>query len=265
VSPDPDKISPPFFTRYGITRTPGDLGLSIEPYPEVCENGALRATVVASAIDLVGGFHTRAAAGTDATFTSDLSLRIPSPSIPPRIDVEGELLRSGRRLVTTGVTLEAEGRTYAYGTTTFARIPRPPEDAPDLESLSTPLVIARNPLDRPLDQEVGIAPLPATPGTLALPLRPALLNPEGVMQGALVALVVECAALSLAREATDRAHVVCDLDLRYLAAAAEGPVESRADWIGSPDANTIRVELRDAGRDHRLTTLALVRVADAPS
>lgn len=268
MSADSAHATPPFFTRYGFARIPGELGLVIEPYPEICLQGSLRATIVASAIDLVGGFHTREVAGTDATFTSDLSLRIPVPSCPRRIDVRGELLRSGKRLVTTDVTLHSEAGVYAYGTTTFARIPRAPEKAPDLETLSTPLVIESHPLTRSLAEEVGLEAIDSATGALRIALRPALLNPEGVMQGALVALVVECAALAFADAHTSqvaasrRGHVVSDLDLRYLAASSVGPVESRARWIGTPEQNTIRVELRDAGRGDRLTALALVRVTE---
>jgi len=256
---------PPFFTRYGFSRTnESDVELTIDPYPEICIGGALRATVVASAIDLVGGFHTRKIAGTDATFTSDLSLRIPCPGMPVRIETRGTRLRSGRRLVSTSVTLEADGAPYAFGTTTFSRIGRRPEEAPDLAALSTPLVIERHPLERSLDEEVGIERVDAASGLVRLTLRPALLNPEGVMQGALVALVVECAALALADTGLARPQVVTELDLRYLASASVGPVESQALWIGAPADRMIRVELRDSGRAQRLTTAALVRVADAP-
>lgn len=257
--------TPPFFTRYGFSRTserPNEL--TIDPYPEICVAGALRATVIASAIDLVGGFHTREIAGTDASFTSDLSLRIPRPGLPARLTTRGERLRAGRRLVSTSVTLECEGASYAFGTTTFSRMSRPPEETPDLAALSTPTTIARHPLERPLEEEVGIEIMQATEGFVRLPLRKALLNPEGVMQGALVALVVECAALALANSSAARAQVVTELDLRYLAAASVGPVESRTAWIGTPAERMLRVELCDTGRQKRLTTTALVRVADGP-
>ncbi len=256
---------PPFYTRYGFSRTSGTgADLAIAPYPELAVEGTLRATVVASAIDLVGGFHTREIAGTDATFTSDLSLRIPNPGMPEKIEARGELLRAGRRLITTSVTLETDGVPYAYGTTTFSRIARRGDEAPDIASLSTPVVIERHPLDRPLIEEVGIEVIEPASGLVRVPLRSALLNPEGVMQGALVALVVECAALALADAGLPGAQVVTELDLRYLASASIGPVESHAVWVGRPADRMIRVELRDSGRENRLTTLALLRVAGAP-
>ena len=85
------------------------------------------------------------------------------------------------------------------------------------------------------------------------------------MQGALVALAVECAALAAAEHSIGRAQAVSEMDLRYLAAAADGPVESEAHWIGGHEDRMLRVVLRDAGRDGRVTTTALVRVVDAPA
>ena len=101
----------PFFTRYGFgDLDPAALTLTVTPYPEICVAGTLRATVVVSAIDLLGAASTREIAGVDATFTSDLSLRIAlAPGRPARIEASAERLRDGRRLVTTGVTLEADG------------------------------------------------------------------------------------------------------------------------------------------------------------
>jgi acyl-coenzyme A thioesterase PaaI-like protein len=265
-SPTTENAStPPFYTRYGFSR-PGESAseFAIEPYLEICVDGALRATVIASAIDLVGGFHTREIAGTDATFTADLSLRIPAPGIPTRLIAQGQRLRAGRRLVSTNVTIETDGSPYAFGTTTFSRISRAPEDAPDIASLSTPLILPQWPLDRPLDQEVGIETIDAPKGIVRLPLRTELLNPEGIMQGALVALVVECAGLALANATLPGQQVVTELDLRYLAANSSGPIESRAAFIGDPTNRMIRIELHDVGKGDRLTTAALLRVADAP-
>lgn len=258
--------APPFFTRYGFR----DLdtaahSLSITPYPEICLAGTLSATVAVSAVDLLGALCTREIAAADATFTSDLSLRIPRPGLPKRIEVRGERLRGGRRLVTSGITLEADGHPWAYGETTFSRIARDPEDAPDLATLATPSELPSHPLERPLVEEVGVEVLDPTAGRIRVPLRPALLNPEGTLQGALVGLAVECAALACADAALGAPQAVCALDLRYLASASAGPVESEAAWIGSATDRMLRIVLRDTGRAHRITTTALVRVVDAPS
>ena len=258
--------APPFFTRYGFERCRDpEHSLRLTPYPHICHAGVLRATVIASAIDLVGGFFTRDLAETDATFTSDLSLRIPKPGQPKTLVATGERLRAGRRLISTAVQLEDElsGTPYAYGETTFTRIPRRGSADVDIAALSTPLDIPNHPLDRDLADEVGVEVEDGRPGEVRLPLRAQLLNPEGVMQGALIALLIEVAALSRASIETKAPQAISELDLRYLAAASVGPVTGRAEWIGAPKARMLRVRLFDQGRDNRLTASALVRVTNA--
>ena len=253
--------APPVFSRYGFRRTQDPAApLEIEPYPAVCANGALRATVIASAIDLVGGFVTRDVAGTDVTFTTDLSLRIPRPCVPARLVAHAETLRSGRRLVTTGVRIAGDDGEYAAGETTFMRLPRR-DPVPDPAAIATPDTIPFHPFEGALDAEIGIEPLASGDG-VRLPLHPNLLNPEGILQGALVALVTECAALACAETAFDGPAHVTALDLRYLAAASGGPVEGRAEWVGDPAAGMQRVTLRDAARSGPTAT-AWVHVAPA--
>ena len=253
---------PPFFTRYGMSRT-SDAGapLSIEPYPEICHEGVLRRAVIASAIDIVGSLYAREAAGTDVTFTTDLSLRAPPVRAPERLLARGRLLRAGRSALTAATSLEAEGAVVAYGETSFAIRPRPPGETVDPARLALPSVIERVPLATPLVREVGIETRDAAAGHVELALGALHRNPEGLLQGALVALLCEVAAESAAGAHTRGPAFVTELDIRYLAAARVGPVASRAHWIGDPSLGMLRIELVDRGRDDRLTTTALARVA----
>jgi acyl-coenzyme A thioesterase PaaI-like protein len=257
---------PPFFLRYGISRT-GDPAapLVIEPYPDVCRSGALRPTVLAAAVDTIGSLFAREVAGRDGIFTTDLSVRSPVRPVPKRIVVRGALLRAGRSLIASEALLEVEGAPFAYGQTTFQRVPRkaPAESSGASEALGLPEVLAHFPLERPLADEAGVVVADASRGRVELPLGPASLSPQGVMQGALVALVVEEAALALAEHGDAGAHVVTELDIRYLAVGREGPIVSSADWVGAREDGTIRVALRDAGHGNRITTAGLARVARA--
>lgn len=264
--PTPSVPTPPFYTRYGFSRPPaGDVHLRIEPYAGICRGGHLMRTVLVSAVDLVASLFVREAAGNDATFTSDLSLRAPIAGIPSVLDVRGEVLRSGSRLITTEVRVEADGQIFALGESTFSRIPRKGPGRPRLEDLRIPRVFESHPVEQPLDEEVGIVRSQGTPGIVTLPLRPELLNPEGIFQGALVGLLIESAAQSLAPEAS----IVEEMDLRYLAAGKAGPIEAQASWIESTDPEgapgrerrMMRVLLRDLGQSGRLTVSALVRIA----
>lgn len=266
MTPSDETDAPPFFTRYGFTRPPDDpRALEIEPYDAICRHDTLRATVVASAIDLVGGFVTREAAGADLTFTRDLSLRIATPDRPPRLVARGEPLHAGRQLVTTAVRLSAPGddggAPFAIGETTFTRRPRPKADDRSFAELSTPPEIPRHDLAQPLADALGLTPIEPADGRFRLELRPAVLNPEGVMQGALVALVVEEAALGAAEATSGRPNAVVAMDLRYLAGASVGPLASRVEWFGKRWDGVLRVELVDEGRD-RVTTTAFVRLVE---
>lgn len=257
--------TPPFFTRYGISRTRGaDSPLLIEPYPEVCHHGALRPTVVAAAVDIVGSLYARELAGSDALLTTDLSVRAPARPAPARVSAQGRPLRVGRSVITSEAVLEADGTPVAYGQTNFRRVARPTGRTPDPSELAVPQEFECLPLERPLLEEVGIEVRDASRGQVEVVVRDALLNAEGGMQGALVALLVEAAALALADSVQSGPQVVTDLDLRYLAAGRTGPIVSEARWISGPESETMRVELRDQGNGERITTAALARVAPAP-
>lgn len=255
---------PPFFWRYGLRRTGDrDAPLEIEPYPEICAGGVLLPAVIAAAVDIVGSLYAREIAGQDATFTTDLSIRAPARFVPRRILARGKLLRAGRQMITSSVVLEAAGRPFAYGESSFMRMPRQGA-ARTVDELGMPEVIPSVPLERPLAAEVGIEVVEPGAGRVEVALRAALRNPEGAMQGALVALLAQVAAETLAGHEHDKAQIVTELDLRYLAAAKRGPIEASADWVGSPAAGMLRVALRDRGQQDRVTAAVLARTAPAP-
>ena len=119
-------------------------------------------------------------------------------------------------------------------------------------------------LTRPLREEAGIAVLDPMSGVVEMDVTPELRNPAGTLQGAMVALVAEAAAEEVASVRFDLPAVVTDLDLRYLAQTAAGPVRTRCCLLGDgPDA-PIQVELVDRSSD-RLTTLAYARTAVIPT
>ncbi len=251
----------PFYTRYGLARTGDrDAPLTLAPYPPICRHGALRATIVAAAVDIVGSLFTREAAGTDVLFTTDLSVRMPQAEPPPSLLVRGRVLRSGRTGTTTGVELLAEDAVWAYGETTFARRPRAPGSTLTAADLALPREFGWHPLERPLEQEVGVEVRSPAQGEVELALRPGVLNTEGTLQGALVALLVERAAETLAEHVLGAPQRIAELDLRYLGTAKVGPVRSRSQFVGDPALGMIRAELCDAGRDERPTATALLRV-----
>jgi acyl-coenzyme A thioesterase PaaI-like protein len=118
-------------------------------------------------------------------------------------------------------------------------------------------LIFRDPigLSRPLREEAGIEVIDGPEGVVQVEVTPALRNPAGTLQGAMVALLAEAAAEDLFAARFDLPVVVTDLDLRYLRKAEVGPVRTRSRLLDTgPDA-TVQVELVDTSTD-QITTLA---------
>lgn len=266
----------PFYTRYGISRTDDpEAPLALAPYPEVRRHGHLRATVVVAAVDLAGSLATRALAGNDVLFTTDLSIRLPRGGPAADLIARRRVLKRGRTSVTTAVEFfekanasRAEAASgsagpWAYGETTFARVARASDSNETAESLALPRVFAHNPLACPLEDEVGVEVVDARRGEVALALRPAVLNTEATLQGALVALLVERSAEVLAEAWLGAPQRITALDLRYLATAKAGPVVSHGRFIGPPANGTLHVELRDGGRANRTTATAFLQCVPA--
>jgi len=257
--------APALFTRYGLSRT-GDRAapLVLEPYPEICRRGALRIAVIAAAVDIAGSLFAREIAGSDPTFTSDLSVRAPLRPAPGRVLVRASLLGATRSEIAAAVALEADGARWAYGEVRFRRVARRAGDSASERLSAMPAVIPRVPLERALADEVGAEICDPARGRVEIPLRDALRNPEGVLQGALVALLAELSAESLAEHALGGGRSVSELDLRYLAPNRVGPIAAEADWVGQPSEGMLRVQLCDLGRESRITATALLRTGASP-
>lgn len=255
--------------RLGTTMSwdEGDLVAHLTTMPATTVEGALRASVVVYLVDVAAGIQV----DTDPeawTFTSDLSLRLPRAAAPPRLDARTTVLRGGRRSVTADVALTDEtGAPWGWSTIGFTRVPRRPGDPPKptVDPADLSAAWERIPLlDEPLRAAVDIRVLEPSRGEAEIDVRPDLTNPAGALQGAMVALVVESAAEELASHRAGAPRFVTELDLRFLGQGRVGPVRSRAWFIGPPDDEVIRVELRDAGADDKLLTTALARTRPLP-
>jgi acyl-coenzyme A thioesterase PaaI-like protein len=234
--------------------------------PATLVHGALRASAVVFLVDAVGGI----AVDTDPdmwSFTSDLSVRLPSVPAPERILARADVLRVGGRSATVAVPLLLpDGSDLGLGMVGFARVARRPTDPPkpDIDTMKLAEVWAGvTPLDVPLREAAGVRVLDAAAGEVELALRADLLNPAGALQGAMVALVAEVAAEELATAAMGSPQIVTDLDVRYLTQARQGPIRSRSRFVGPPADGSIVVDLVDVALDRIVTTVSL-RTHPAP-
>ncbi|MFZ0250395.1 MAG: PaaI family thioesterase [Acidimicrobiales bacterium] len=245
----------------------GEFRLTLRPRAELLRHGALRASMVAFLIDVAAGVILDDDPAT-WMLTSDMSVRMRPVPAPDFVSTRTTVLRRGRRSATATVdVVTGDGAQVATGAIGFARVPR--RDADPVKPPASPgrmstMFDGSRTLDRPLRDEAGIVVLDAVAGALEMPVTPELRNPAGTLQGAMVALFAEAAAEELASARFGTAAVVTELDLRYLAQTADGPVRSECAVLGDgPDA-PIQVKLSDSSHG-RLTTLVYARTATLPA
>ena len=136
---------------------------------------------------------------------------------------------------------DAAGDASATGVATFIRLPRRPQDPPRPD-FPVDSVSAWPAPEAPLDHLLDARP---TERGLAVDLREELLNPAGILQGGVAALLAELAALDRLDTADERL-VVTSFDVRYVTMGRVGPVEAVVDPVG-PHAAVVR--LLDRGAD----------------
>jgi acyl-coenzyme A thioesterase PaaI-like protein len=162
----------------------------------------------------------------------------------------GEIVKKGRSTVAGEVFFfDAETMApVAYSYLTFMGSPRPQDRPPaftrGMRTVGT--------MEQPFPEYVGARII--EPGVVDMERTPFVVQAAGSLQGGAVALLGELAAETLT------GSPVIDLDVRYLSAVRVGPGRATATLLGQ---GLVRVEVRDRGRDDRLTALALARVASA--
>lgn len=251
-------------SRLGTRARVDERGLvvELEPHPPVLHCGVVRSSVVAYLVDVVSGVSVDS--DEDVwTFTTDMTVRMLPVPAPARLVATNHVLRRGGRSVTCAVDVTDEhGVTVASGAIGFAHVPRKPTDLPKIHLTPEQAVrrFADNGLlSRPLREEAGVVALDPSEGIVEIAVRPAVCNPAGTLQGAMVALVAEAAAEDLMGHRSGTPVTVVDLDIRYLAQARVGPVRTRCTTIG----DWVRVELVDTATD-RVTTLVYARTVAVP-
>ncbi len=237
------------------------LVIDVLPQPATLHHGIVRASVLSFAVDAVAGISI----DQDPTlwaFTTDMSVRMRPVPAPDCISAVNTVLREGRRSVTCRVDLhDPAGGLVAAGAIGFAKVPRKDSDPP--KPALTPedaAVVFRDlgTLSLPLRDEAGIEVVDAAEGIVEVEVVPALLNPAGTLQGAMVMLLAECATEEVAASRADAPVVVTELDVRYLDKARSGTVRTRTRRLGDAADDPVQVELVDTGTG-RVTALVHAR------
>ena len=223
---------------------------SITPQMHVPGVPSLRTSILATWADMMAGLlATRVTApGVPVTLELDVHLYRPAPAAGTVHGV-ARTIKAGRSVFVAGVRFTTgDGEPLAIANASFMVARDPALRLP--RSVSTDLPAQKERLTEPLAERAKCER--RRPGTAVLPRSEDGLNASGTVNGGLIALVAEEAALSLAPGST-----LCSMALRYLQPARVGPVVATADL----EHGLGQVELRDAGNGDRLTGITTVRTA----
>jgi len=269
----------------------GDLGMDVElttaetarvrtaatPFV-AAPDGGIRAGVLATLVDVVGGAIAARVLQPDWMATADLTVQRIGPVPGPHVEARGSVLRRGRTTLVVealvvavggdGRAVEVDGRPadpVAWASMTFAVLPaRDPAPKVTMPAgLPSRWAFTGGSLRSPVYDAVGIEVVDAAAGRVSLEVGPYLHNSFGALQGGVIGMLAEAAgaeALGAARGGRGSDVVVTDLQIAYLALGRVGPVVTSARVLeAAADGRcSAVVELRDSGADDRLMTVANV-------
>lgn len=216
--------------------------------------GNVRAGALLTVADSVAGLCGGLAVLPGWVVSTSLMLHIASFEAAGPLRAAAQVLRTGRNAVVTAVRILDDGRSGALvadGVLTSAVL-QPEGGAPEYPR---PLHLEAAAVDpwttEPLPEYLAVRPLGAA--AVAIDLTDRLRNPWGILHGGAIAALVDEAA----EHATG--GTTADTVLHFLAPGRVGPVVATVETVGTrPDGSLVRVEVRDAGADGRLMTMAVV-------
>jgi acyl-coenzyme A thioesterase PaaI-like protein len=223
---------------------------TVEPVMWVPGTNNIRTSVLAAWADTVAGHLAMDHLLPRVPVTLELDVHVlRERPIGDTVRVAARTVKAGRSVVVLDVDFtDGDGEPLAVGSAGFMVAPDPDLSFP-YERLEAAAAAARpGPMAVPFAERARCEVTAA--GVAALPWSEDGLNASGSINGGLLALAVEEAALSLTPGAT-----LASIALRYLRPVRTGPAVATAVVRGGLG----RVEVRDAGNDDRLAVLATTR------
>ena len=238
------------------------------------DHGRVRAGILATLVDAIGGGLAAYAAAPGWIATADLDLQLSgAPTDVEAVDAVGRVLRAGRSTVVLAVDLFAGRAPLGLATMTFAVLPRRasnPVMPADRQTGPQSFISGRTSGFSGLALDAfGVRTIDAAGGHVELEPDPYVENSLGAVQGGVVATIVERAGELALTHAAGRPLAPVGVQLTYLALAREGPIRSSVEVLGidgrssEPRWGSARVTLVDEGANRR-TTIGRV-VATRPS
>lgn len=208
----------------------------------------IRTSILATWVDVVAGLLAVNVFAPRIPVTLDLDVHLYGrPREVARIDATARLMKKGRSVVVVAVALTDErGQDVALGTASFMATPDPAKTMPPEMMGVHALPRQRGRLSVPFAERARCTV--REPGVAVLTRSDDGMNAGNTVQGGLIALSVEEAALSLTPGA-----ILSSLAMRYLRPVRIGPAVATAQAHGGVS----RVEVRDAGSEDRLAVFAV--------
>jgi acyl-coenzyme A thioesterase PaaI-like protein len=211
----------------------------------------LRTSILATWADTLTGMLTigHVQPRVPVTLQLDVDLHRP-PAGLEEVHIEGRMVKAGEATVVSVVELrDEEGDLFGGGVGLFMVARDPALRLPaDLDGILAQMDDARSSLTVPFAERAGC--VPEGPGVVSLDLSPERTNASHTLNGGLIALIVEEAALSAGSGGT-----LSSMTLRYLRAVRIGPGVATATIRG----DVADVAVTDGGRDGVLSVLATTR------
>ncbi|MGH8994718.1 MAG: hotdog domain-containing protein [Acidimicrobiales bacterium] len=236
---------------FGVTRVGDELHGSASIVPEMFVPGTahLRTSILATWADMLTGILAVDAFAPRVPVTLELDVHLFRPA-PGKGTIRGvgRVVKSGRSVFVAAAEFAVDdGEPVAFGAASFMTAPGMTMTI--VGSTSVDRIAPPGPrLTLPFADRAGCER--RAPGQAVFPRSEEALNASNTVNGGLIALGVEEAALSLSPGAT-----LSSLALRYLQPVRFGPVVAEAevqDGLG-------RIEVRDAGNESRLCVVASSR------
>jgi uncharacterized protein (TIGR00369 family) len=264
-------------------RGDGTSAAWFEVVPECLDDrGQVRAGVLATLVDMIGGGLSAQVAAPNWIATADLTLHLVGSVSVGTIAATARVLRAGRTTVVLEVALQGEHAPVGVATMTFSVLPRR-DDNPVIsfsgDAPRTTLVLPGSGFAAPICDAVGLTVVDAAAGVVDVPVTPYSRNSLGALQGGVVAIAIDVAAEHALRAACGTPVRVTDMHITYLALVRDRLRTSTEVLHATPAFGSATVDVRertggslaerrsrewsdpsrnDAGDESRRTTVARV-------
>jgi acyl-coenzyme A thioesterase PaaI-like protein len=239
-----------------VERNHEGIGGTAAIVPHLCVPGttSVRLSILATWTDIVSGLLAAEVLSPRVPVTLELDVHLFRPPEGLRtVHAHGRMLKAGRSVVAVAVDLLADdGEPVGQGGASFMAAPDPGRTMPTADAVAA-ATRQGGPLQVPFAERAACER--RAPGVAVLARREDGLNASGSVNGGLIALAVEEAALS-----TSPGTTLSSLAMRYLRPVRVGPAVATAEVVEGLG----RVEVRDSGMDDRLAVVATTRMF-APS